>query len=179
MILTPSDFDARPYKVPNQAESGDFGSFIDAQERELARGLLGVELAELFFQAVETSGAVEQRFEDLRDGGTYTYQGKTYLYAGWVDLIRPAVYSLWQPQGTWKFTNIGWVENNAPQQSKLIEDQYPFHVVYWNEFCRKVGVSPSQKYLYVNSFYGWMTANQEDFPEWVFTAPEFKNRLDI
>jgi len=138
-----------------------------------------VTLFDFFSDAINSSGALEERFEKLMDGATYVYNNVTLEYKGWVDMIRPAIYSLWQLQGTWKFTNIGWVENNAPQQSKLIDDQYQFHVHYWNEYCRKVGVSPGNCYLSINSFYGFMRANKADYPEWVFTAPELKNRFDI
>lgn len=186
MIIEASDFDNRPYKVPNQEESPDFVSYIVEKEQYLAiRYLLGCDLWDDFAEAIEGSGVLEQKWIDLRDGANYVYGGVTYKYGGWVDMIRPAVYSLWQPDGSWKFTNVGWVQNkasSAPQagnQSELIEDPYAFMVKYWNEFVTKVGFDVSYGYNCKHSFYGFMKVNESNYPGWVFSFPHFKNRHDI
>lgn len=186
MIIDVSDFDNRPYKVPNQPESPDFEAFIEQAEEELAiKYLLGVELWEEFQTALESSGPLDAKWSALKDGATYVNGGVTYKYKGWVDMVRPAIYSQWHPEGTWKFTNVGWVENNAnsaPQagnQSKLIDDPYPFMVKYWNEFITKVGFEVSYGYNCKHSFYGFMKANESDYDNWVFNWPHFKNRHDI
>ena len=186
MIIDPTDFVDRPYKVPNQQESGDFTSFIGEKETKLAEEyLLGVELWAAFQAGLDTSGTIEQRWLNLRDGATYVRNNKTYRYKGWVDTIRPGIYSLWQPVGTWKFTNVGWVENkanSAPQagnQTQFIEDQYVFHVQYWNDFAKKVGYDPHCAYNCINTLYGFLKANESDYDDWVFKCPTFKNRHDL
>lgn len=187
MIIDPTDFNDRPYKVPNQPESRDFKAFIEYVEERLAMGtlpdetvrLLGVELWEAFSAGLATSGTIEARWLALRDGGNYTYSSKTYRYGGWVDMIRPAIFSRWIPMTTDKLTNIGFIKNNAPQQSKLTEDYYPSMVQYWNEMVKKVGFQTHNCYNYENSFYGFMKANADDYPEWSFVSPHLKNRHDI
>lgn len=187
MIIDSTDFVDRPYKVPNQEESRDFVPFIEDIEERLAQGtlpdecvqLLGVDLWNEFTEGLETSGDIEQKWLDLRDGADYEYNGVTYRYNGWVDMIRPAIFSQWIPITTDKITNIGFIRNNAPQQSKLTEDNYPFIVKYWNEFAKKVGYDTEYCYNYKNSFYGFMKANQSSYESWQFKCPRFKNRHDL
>ena len=129
MIIDPTDFNDRPNKVPNQPESRDFVSFIGNKEEDLAiKYLLGYELWAEFSAALAGSGTLDQKWIDLRDGAEYTYNSRTYRYKGWVDLIRPAIMAEWVPLTTWKLTNIGFVENDAPDKSSLMDDQYPFLV---------------------------------------------------
>lgn len=187
MIIDPTDFNDRPYKVPNQEESRDFTSFIEDVEDRIAEGtlqnecvqLLGVDLWGAFIAGLETSGTIEAHWLSLRDGANYTYAGTTYRYNGWVDMIRPAILSKWLPMTTDKLTNIGFVKNSAPQQSKLTEDYYPSVVQFWNEFCKKVGCQADNYYNYKNTFYGFMKANESDFDNWVFKCPKLINRHDF
>lgn len=187
MIIDPTDFTDRPYKVPNQEESRDFSSFIEDIEERLAMGtlqdecvqLLGIDLWSDFLAGLESSGTIEDRWLKLRDGADYEYSGATYRYNGWVDMIRPGIFSQWIPMTTDKLTNIGFIKNNAPQQSKLTEDNYPSIVQFWNELARKVGYQPNCGYNYKNSFYGFMKANESDYDNWVFKCPQFKNRHDF
>lgn len=186
MIIDATDFTNRPNKVPNQEESRDFISFIEAEEEAFACWhheehfqLLGKELWEEFKAALAGSGTLETKWQNLKDGAEYTYQGKTYRYGGWVDMIRPGIYARWIPNIPYKLTNIGYVENSAPEKSKLLEDQYPFVVQEWNKFVDKVGHAHQYGYNYRNSFYGFMKANASDYPSWVFKCPHLKNRHDL
>jgi len=176
MLISPTDFLDRPYKVPNQEESRDFITFIEEKEEELGRMILGNELFELFRDALEGSGTLDDIWVAIRDGANYPYNNEVYEYKGWVDMIRPAIYSQWLPNLTYKLTNIGYVENNAPEMSSLIEDQYPFQVINWNKFVNKVGYG----YTCKDSFYGFMKAYyEENYPTWVFTCPRYINRYDL
>jgi hypothetical protein len=187
MIIDATDFIQRPYKVPNQPEARDFVSIIESLEKTLADGtildeccsLLGVDLWSAFEAGLASSGTVEQHWLDLKNGSDYQYAGKTYKYSGWVNMIRPGIFAKWIPETTFKLTNIGFVENSAPDKSKLMDDNYPFIVKHWNEFARAVGYQPECGYNYKNSFYGFMKANESNYPEWVFKCPTFKNRHDL
>lgn len=179
MIIDPTDFVDRPYKVPNQEESRDFIAFLESKEDELARMILGHELWEEFDDAVNESGAIDAIYEALRDGGTYEYNGVTYRYAGWVDMVRPGIFAEWLPNIPYKLTNVGYIENNAPDKSTLLENQFEFQVIHWNEFVKKVGKAVGYSYNCIDSFYGFMKANEDDYPDWVFTCPRYKNRYDL
>lgn len=180
MIIDPTDFDVKPYKIPNQEENRDFIAFIEEREDELAiKYLLGSELWEEFKAALDGSGPLDSIWETLREGGFYDYQDKQYEYKGWVDMVRPAIFSEWVPETTYKLTNIGYVENAAPDKAKLIEDPYPHMVQHWNKFVEKVGYAHQYGYNYKNSFYGFMKAHTDDYPTWVFKCPRYKNRYDI
>lgn len=180
MIIDPTDFNDRPYRIPNQEESRDFLNFLQAKEEELAvKYLLGRELWDEFSEALAGSDPIDPIWESLRDGDYYEYQGKNYHYKGWVDMIRPGIFSEWLPEGAYKLTNIGYVVNDAPDKSKLIEDQYPFQVQHWNKFVSNVGYDYPYGYNCRHSFYGFMQANKSDYPSWQFKCPRYKNRYDI
>ena len=181
MIIDPTDFLDRPYKIPNQEESRDFLKFIEDKEDELARLLLGNDLWEEFDSAINGSGVLDTIYERLRDGATYEYNNKTYRYAGWVDMIRPGIFSEWLPNTTMKLTNIGYVVNDAPDKSKLLDNQYEFQVSHWNKFVSKVGYHPAYGYQYRDSFYGFLKVNSDDYSSWSFTCPriKLKNRFDL
>jgi hypothetical protein len=187
MIIDATNFRDRPYKVPNQEESRDFISFIEQAEEQIARGtvpgekvcLLGSALWDEFQAGLATSGEIEARWVAIRDGANYTHNGKTYHYPGWVEMLTPGIFALWVPNIPYKLTNIGYVENDAPDKSTLLDDQYPFIVNAWNDFVSKVGGNRNYAYTCIDSFYGFMKANESDYDNWVFRCPHFKNRHDL
>lgn len=179
MIIDPTDFSDRPYKVPNQEESRDFISFIEAKEEELGRMILGHQLWEELAAALAGSGDPDDIYIAIRDGGNYQYNNVTHHYKGWVDMVRPGIFAEWLPPATYKLTNIGYVENNAPKESKLLDNQFEFLIPKWNEFVKKVGGSTQYGYHCRDSFYGFMKANEDDYPSWVFTCPAYRNRYDL
>lgn len=177
MIISLTDFNERPYRIPNQNESPDLSSFLAAEEMKLAvKYLLGYDLWIEFTEALEASGPLDTKWEELLNGAEYTYGDDTYYYAGWADMVKPALYALWIPQGTWKFTNIGYVENNAPQQSVLMDDPSGFIVSAWNDFVNKAGFD-----YHCHTFYGFMksknTSVPETYPSWKYNQPPLKNRF--
>lgn len=168
MILELTDFLKRPYLIPNQQESVDLEEWIDATERNLLKDLLGYELYKEFNEALESSQPLDQRFVDLRDGVEYTYNDVLRKYEGMLDLLRPAVYALWIEEGAYKFTNVGWVVNNAQEQSQTLEDTEQFVVKYWNEYAKKA-----------KALYDYFTVTSDDYPELIFTHVKTKNRLGL
>lgn len=177
MFLSLSDFNARPYRIPNQAESPDLEQFIEEKEEEILQCLFGYELYTEFMANVDTSGA-ESRWVNLRDGAEYTYDEKLYRYRGLIDMLRPAIYSLWVDQNAYKFTNVGMVNNNAPEKSIVI-DAEPHRVKAWNDYVRKAYDRGSRK----NTLHGFMEANESDYDSWEFDeyAPcvAYQNRFSL
>jgi hypothetical protein len=180
VIIDPVDFSDKPYKVPNQEENRDFAAFLESKEEELAvKYLLGSEMWEEFKAALDGSDPIDPIWETLRDGGFYDYNNVQYQYKGWVDLVRPGIFSEWIPETTMKLTNIGFITNAAPDKAKLAEDHYPFQVTHWNKFVSKVGYNYPYGYSRKNTFYGFMKANEDDYPNWHFRCPKYKNRFDL
>lgn len=174
MIIDPKDFIKRPYKIPNQQESRDLVDFLEIAEIDIARGILGNTLWELFNESVNSS-TDDPIYQALLLGADYTVNGKTYHYDGWVALIQPAIYSMWIPTTTDKMTNIGFITNNSPKEAKVLEDPEIFAMEYWNKFVTNVGYT-SCGYNYKGTFYGFMKANTEDYPDWMFRCPKPRNR---
>lgn len=180
MILDTSDFDDRPYRIPNQEESRDFIEFIEQKEEEILTQLFGYQFFNELNEAINSSGELPQIWLDFRDGCKYDSGGKTYNYRGLVYLLVPAIYSLWIDKNAMKFTNIGYVNNNAPQQSTPIDNE-PFVVQAWNDYCARTGGSCAANHRFTwnhqNTFWGFYSARKTDYPDLVYNAPERKNRF--
>jgi len=175
VIIDTTDFVNRPFKVPNQEESKDFKEFIEAQEADLGRNfLLGQALYAEFAAAIAAGGTLDAKWEALKTGATYTYNDVLYRYGGWVDLVRPYIYSEWLPVATFKLTNVGVIVNGTPQQSN-IKNQGPFIDDALAKFFSKLG----DCYYQINTFYGFMKANEADYTDWEFCKPHFKNTFDL
>jgi len=178
MILDPSDFDDRPYRIPNQEESRDFIEFIEKSEEELLINLFGYQFYSELISGLETSGTIDPIYLNIRDGGEYTSGGKTYKYKGLVYTLVPAVYSMWIDQNAYKFTNIGYVTNNAPQQATTIDNE-PFVVGAWNDYVNRVGktCAYSSTWNRSNTLYSFYQANKSDYENLKFNPPEYRNRF--
>lgn len=174
MFLSSSDFINRPYRVINQEESRDFQAFIEKQEVKLLIDLLGYSLWAEMEEDLKSSNPSEI-FTALKNGAEYTFNGKTYKYNGLVDLLIPAVFSRWIDQNNYKLTAAGFVQTSPSQENLTVVDPEPFIVAAWNDYVSKVGECYNQK----NTLYGFMKANEDEFPNWEFTLPTLKNRYGL
>lgn len=174
MLLSTSDFTVRPYRILNIEEARDFVDFVKAKEKEILKSILGYSLWKDIDQMGEES-SVDESLSALVDGGEYTYLGVLYEYQGLIDLLKPAIMSLWIEQNNFKFVSAGIIET-APQENSTLLDPYPFVAKYWNEYVSKVGDSFNQK---GGTLYGFMKANEDDYPDWECTPPEPINRFGL
>lgn len=183
MLLSTSDFTVRPYRILNIEESKDFIDFATVAERKILIDILGYPLWMDVDQGVESGESGEDILTELKAGAEYSYSDKTYKYNGLVDLLKPAVLSMWISQNNYVLTSTGYIEKH-PQDNTTLLDPEPFIVALWNEFVVKVGVCNSHYgYHYgpflQGTFYGYMTANKDSFPEWKFTEQKIKNRYGL
>lgn len=186
MLLSTSDFTVRPYRILNLEESKDFIDFARQAEKKILIDILGYPLWTDVDQGVESGESGEDILTELKDGAEYSYSDKTYKYNGLVDLLKPAVLSMWINKNNYRFTSTGYIENK-PQDNTTLLDPEPFIVELWNEFVVKVGGGNSgygYGYSYYGpllqgTFYGYMTANKDSFPEWRFTEQKLKNRYGL
>lgn len=169
-----TDFNELPYKIPNQNEAREFVTFIEKEETKILKKLLGIDLYNEFIEGLATSGEVEERWTELRDGVEYEYNGVTYEYLGLVDLLVPAIYSIWVQTTYRRFTSSGVIVNKGQQNTEAVNPSYEI-VQNWNEYVKKVGGVCGQE----GTLYGFMTANEDDYEDWEFTEPELKNTLDL
>ena len=180
-FLSSSDFIDTPLKVPNQEESRWFVSWMEKKEAETLREILGVTLYNAWIEGLETSGAIEQKWIDLRDGTTYEYNGVTYTYLGIVDLLKPRIIALWYPLVHRKTTSVGVVINQGQQNTTSAAPDLEY-VENHNEYARKVGgeiYAHSCVTIYKNCLYGFMKANIADYEDWILEQPKIENYLGL
>lgn len=174
MFVSSEDFLDIPYVIPNQEETRGLDSFIEAEETKILKKILGIELYNEFIQGLESSGDIEQKWIDLRDGATYEYGEVQYQYEGLKDLLKPYIYQLAVQLNYRKLTTSGVVINRGQQNTETQNPNYEV-VTYWNEFVSKVGKWCEMK----NTLYGFLYANEADYESLEFTEQHYKNQLDL
>lgn len=170
MFVVLSDFENRPYKIPNQEESKDLQNFIDVAEEKILKSLLGVVLYDELAEGTDmTESLIAQKWLDLRDGDTYSFTGSdlTYEYKGLVSFLVPCIYSLWLTETRDKYTNSSTGFNTSDKFERISPARRI--VESYNDFFRQVGNYWNQW----NTLYGFLTANTttyNDFDGSLFTA---------
>ncbi len=178
-FLDSTDFLEIPYKIPNQDETRSFESWIAIEEAKILKEILGLPLYNAFIEGLDTSGTIEDKWLDLRDGAEYDLYDTTYEYLGLVDLMKPEIYSRWVGINYRKLTTAGVVINQG-QQNTTTNNPDVEYAQYHNEFVNKVGCMYKQD----NSLYGFLTVNEEDYQEdgetiWVFTEQKLTNQFNL
>jgi hypothetical protein len=174
-FLDVNDFLNRPYKIPNIEESREFiDDYIEDEETKILKKILGLRLYNEFIEGLDTSGTIEQKWIDLRDGAEYESGSNLYEYRGLVDFLKPYICSKWVEINFRKATTSGVIVNNGQQNTQTVVPDYE-RVQYWNEFVEKVGGSCAME----NTLYGFLKANESDYEDLVFTQHKVINTLDI
>jgi len=162
-FISLTDFNDRPYRIPNQNESTDLAAYLQTKESEIMERLLGWELWEDFQAGLDSySGDYPlDKWLDLEDGAEYTYGGVVYKYKGLNDLLVPAVYSYWLRDSFDKHTNIG-IGLNIKDEFTLISPATRISTAY-NTYAKKVG----NDCHYENTLWGFLAANYEaNYTQW-------------
>jgi hypothetical protein len=174
MFIESTDFLTIPYKIPNQPETRDFVDFIEAEEANILKEILGLALYNELISAWETSGEPDQVWTDLVEGEEYTQNEILYEYKGLVDLLVPEIYSRWVKVNYRKLTSSGVVTNLGQQNTETNNPDVEFAQAH-NVYVKKVGNSCNLK----NSFYGFMKANEIDYDDWEFTEQKLTNQFNL
>jgi hypothetical protein len=172
MVITTEDFINTRYRVNQQPEiAAWWETFIEEMEQEAAYECLGVGLWEQFLAGLDDSAGIDQKWQDLRDGKTFVYEGKTYRYNGWVDMVRPYIYSFFVKEVVQKLTNIGVIvpltENN-----ERVNPDYLIMKASVDWFTKAGGYGQKG-----NNLWTFLKAHQEDYPEWVYQVCQPMNHL--
>jgi len=162
-----TDFEDRPYRIPNQTESKDLAAFLETKEGEVLLELLGYNLKKAFLAGL-AADPVLSKWTDLKNGAEYTYGDRTCKYAGLNGLMVPRLYALWLSETRDKFTDIGTVFNTSEQNERVSPSRRI--VEAYNIYARLVG----DYYNQANTLYGFLVANDGTYTEWDVTQ-DFTN----
>lgn len=170
MFTTAEDFQTAPYRIPNLDVDQNFADFINQEEGERLKKLLGRTLYNAFIDACFTladgvytakdDGDIAQRWKDLRDGVEYTYGGYTYYWEGMVKMLRPYIYSTWIRHDTEKYNGSGGVNVPASENS-TVSAPAGLIVRSFNEFAHLCGNQCRQE----DTLYGYLFNSGETFAD--------------
>ena len=166
-FVTINSFDVL-WQIPNLSEvSNTFDDFSERQCEEALVDLIGYDAYADFIAGVEAEDAT---YLEMRDGGDYIYQGKTYKWAGMEEMLAPYVYAAWIRRTTVNFTGVNSIVPNAENAVAVL----PIHQIVdaENAFVKLAGVDYNQK----NTLYGWLKANSIEV-DW--GCPELQNLFGI
>lgn len=93
MFVTPADFDGPDFQIPNLNNEEGFLPYVDRMEKKFLIQIMGRDLQQAFYDGLDAG--VEQRWQDLKDGVAYTYNGKQYKWDGMKKLFVPYIYQSW------------------------------------------------------------------------------------
>lgn len=98
MFVTIDDFKLPPYELANLKEMvNSFNQFIEEQEADCLKTLLGDSFYDAFVQGLAVLPAPEQRWVDLRDGVKYIGPNGQikYTWVGMKKIMRPYIVAMW------------------------------------------------------------------------------------
>lgn len=167
-------------------------AWLDNYEEKILKKLMGQELYKAYITDLNgTSDPTAQRFKDLVDGAEFSfdYYGST-VNLEWnglrdadlqVSLIANYVYFNFRNQTETINTNVG--QKTASAELAVQADVFPKLRSVWNDMIDMYGETPEDYikneyfldlsgYAHFNtlaSAYNFLLANEETYPEWVFT----------
>lgn len=152
------------WNLPNLDKvKASFEAFAALRTEEALIALIGVDAYNDFVSGVESADAT---YLEMLNGAEYTYQDKTYKWAGMEKLLAPYVYSEWVRRQSVTFTGVG----AGVQNSENLEVTNPHHLIVdaKNAYAKMAGECYSQK----NTLYGWLKANAIEVD---FCPPKYQN----
>jgi hypothetical protein len=170
MFLTAEDFNVLPYRLVNidKADNG-FYPFLDEQEEEILRKILGGSLYEAFVNGLYTDGDIstpidedniEQRWKDLRDGALYSYNNRTsWKWEGMQKLLKPYIFSQWVDAKAIQLAESGAMIAQA-ENSDVVSPAYMI-VKGYNKFSTLVGNYCSLQ----NTLYGFLYNSEDTYTD--------------
>jgi hypothetical protein len=167
MFTTAEDFQIAPYRLPNLDADQNFAGFINQEEAERLKKLLGRTLYNAFIEGLYSDvenltqrdeNDIAQRWKDLRDGVEYTYGGYTYYWEGMNKMLKPYIYSKWITHDTEKYNGSGGV-NTAASENATVSGPAGLIVRAFNEFAHLCGNECRQE----DTLYGYLFNSGETF----------------
>jgi len=178
MFTTPQDFDYQPYNLPNlEKKVAAFEAFREDYEAAILKEILGVELYNEFIDALEEDYP-EDKWTDLRDGALYQEGEISYEWKGLIGktgALVPYIYAMWTLFSARNNSGVGITmpksENSyAVSPANEVSGPYAQFISMIGRKCR------GEK---KNTLYGFLKANEADYPNLVWTDLGSINSFDL
>lgn len=172
-FITPDNFNQTPYNVPaDQVNTDSFQAYMDSKVEMILKKILGVKLYGQFIKALEDDYPAE-KWVSLRDGAEYECHGVTYEWEGLEKLLIPFIYAHWLRDTFDNHASTG-ISVSKVENAEMISPALRI-VQAHNDFWKRQGNCNNQE----NSLYGFMIANEADYPDWDFTDIGPMNRFNL
>jgi hypothetical protein len=176
MFVAATDFDYQPYNIPNHQEVlNSFEAFVNDYEELILKRMLGVQLYNEFVTALEEDYP-DEKWLNLKDGATYQIDGKTYEWVGLMTrkgALVPYLYAMWTSFGYQEYTGqkvyvFPKIENSEPIGPVGSTSAYAQFLLMVGYKCKSI-----------NTLYGFLKANESDYPSLQWTDPGSYNAFDL
>jgi hypothetical protein len=185
MFVTDDDFNSFPYNIPQSEDAATvLSELISNAEPEILRKVLGSVTYNEFIVGVfvdpnaeelvmKEDVDIDQKWLDLRDGANYSYKGKNYRYDGIKNILKPYIVQEWISDNAENVTLIG-VSQPQSENATVVS---PGRLIskYYNKFSRLVGNCEQ----FCDTLWGFIKANEDNYPDWLFTDPQRKNTMGL
>lgn len=183
MITTEKDYQILPYNLPDLSGTDGsvytFSKFVDENEEEILRKLLGHDLFDEFKAGIAPEPyLIETKWAQLLDGVYYNIEGydTKYKWGGMKRMLVPYIYAQWTKRTATTHGKNGIVFPKA-ENSTVIGPKISF-VEAMIDFGKRAGSWCNVK----DSLYGFLVSKSPDYnsptPEytnWKWCDPGFEN----
>ncbi len=120
----------------------------------------------------------DNKWLKLKNGAEYEHESKTYQWRGMTWLLIPYIYSQWLEANADSFTGSG-VVTDANENSQVGSPLVRICNSY-NDFARRSGVTENPGYYtMVDSLYGFLYVEEDNYEDWLWESPETINPFDL
>ena len=174
MFVDIDDFNLVPYTIPDPVPS-NFQAFVDAEEENILRKLLGNRLYDSFIAGI-AEDYPDDKWLDLRDGAMYNgdERDNELKWEGMNTMLKPYILYRWVYAGDEELSTVGMTRQKV-ENSNRISARNNVSINYAS-FSKNAGVNQNK----LNSLYGFLYKKKDtDYPTWIWTNPGTINRFDL
>jgi len=165
-LLSISDFEVHPLRIPTDNDFGNdnLNDIITTFQNTYIRKMLGFELYKNFKNDFSGGEPQTQKYIDLLDGVTYTYNGKIMEYSGLINILKGFVYYEYTRYLQSYITAVGQVTPNQQNSTKSNIANYAVNA--WNESIDLLGFNGNEKLA--DTLYNFLTYNSAIYTEYKY-----------
>ena len=171
MFVISSDFDVPPFSLPNLGSNSSFADFVEEQEEEVLKKLLGIAFYDLLIAGITANTT---KWLLIKNGSGYVYNEVSYEWLGLKKMLIPYIWYMWVKETlSDSLTGVGIVAPES-ENGSVINPGVKLAAAY-NKFSKLAG----GRYCIENSLYGFLYKNATDYVGYSYTPQGTINTFNL